>query len=88
MAIENFWTQSLKSEFLSIDNTFGLTAISISCTDGIIRILGKDTVGGIASTPIFLSVNQTVTFSTSGSNNLLQLDIDAIRGVCNIIGKQ
>ena len=88
MAVENIWTYYLNSQSLAIDGSFGLTAISISCISGTILVVGYDTVGGLSSQPCQLSANQTLTFSTSGSINVLQLSIDATAGECNIIGKQ
>ena len=88
MAIENIWTYYLQANTLNIYSNFGLTSISISCTVGKVLVAGKDTVGGIASTPCELSANQTLTFTTSGSINVLELSIDATAGECNIIGKQ
>lgn len=88
MAVENIWTYYLSSDRLTIDQSFGLTAISISCILGDVLITGFDVVAGIPSTPIYLAENQTVTVSAFSGINILQLDIDATGGECNIIGKQ
>lgn len=88
MAVENIWTYFLSSAQLTIDQSFGLTAISISCISGDVLITGFDNVAGIASTPIYLTANQTITVSAFSGINVLQLDIDATAGECNIIGKQ
>jgi hypothetical protein len=86
MATQNVWTYSLKFNTLTIDDTFNLTAISMMCAKGSVEIIGLDTAGGLPSSPVVLSEGQTLTISTLGSLNSLQIDIDASGGTCNIIG--
>jgi len=86
MATQNVWTYTLKANTLTIDDTFGLTAISILCTDGSIKILGKETAGSVSSSNITLKSGQSVTIGTLSSLNSLLISIDANGGTCNLIG--
>jgi len=86
MATQNVWTYTLSLDTLTIDDTFNLTAISIMCVDGKIILNGLDTAGGLPSSPVLLSIGQTLTISTLGSLNSLQINIDASSGSCNIMG--
>jgi hypothetical protein len=86
MATQNVWTYSVAYSNFVIDETFGLTAISILCTENSVNVSGLDTAGGYASSFIRLTTGQTCTISTLGSLNSLQIVIDATGGVCNIMG--
>jgi hypothetical protein len=86
MATQNVWTYQLIFDTMQIDDTFNLTAISMMCAKGIVEIIGLDTAGGLPSSPVSLSEGQTLTLSTLGSLNSLQINIDASGGNCKIIG--
>jgi hypothetical protein len=86
MATQNVWTYQLEQATMQIDDTFNLTAISMMCAKGYVEIIGLDTAGGLPSSTVRLSEGQTLTISTLGSLNSLQINIDANNGICNIIG--
>jgi len=89
MANQKIWTYTINGDgSLTIDSSFGLTALSISVIQGTARITGNDVAGGIASQPIDLLLNQIVTITNySGINIIDGITIDTDDpSIVNLIG--
>jgi hypothetical protein len=86
MITQNLWTYELNNSTLAIDETFGLTALSIVLVSGTGTLLGNGGLNnGLVSTPIILAVGQPITIASPSGAVFQQLSI-ATTGVMNIIG--
>jgi hypothetical protein len=88
MIVQNLWTYQLSNASLVIDDSFGLTAISLVLNSGTGSILGGASLNnGRISTPISLVIGQPITIPSQGGSNLSNLEISTT-GVVAIIGFQ
>lgn len=83
----SFWTYTLTSGTLTIDNTYNLTQISFELTTGTATFTGAAVAGSMASSAIDLVVGNPVTLSSASPNLITGITIDATSGTVVIIGK-
>jgi hypothetical protein len=84
---QKIWTYELVNNTLTIDETFGLTIVSMVLTAGAATILGDYQANGLPPAPIPLVVGQPITISSDGNNLLGTTVIDAAAGVVSFMGK-
>jgi len=88
MIVQNLWTYQISNSSILIDNSYGLTAISLVLNSGTGAILGGASLNnGVESTQIDLVVGQPVTIPSQSGSNLNNLTITTT-GVVAIIGFQ
>jgi hypothetical protein len=85
---QQFWTHGLSASTLVIDETFGLTGLSIICISGDVFVRGKLVAGGIISDPIALVVGMPLTVLSEGNTLISGIDIDSSAGKTLLLGKQ
>lgn len=84
--VKKIWTQTLTASTLIIDETYGLTTVSLILISGTGSVTGSGFAGSISSTPISLSVG--VGFNVgSGSNALLDGVTITTTGVIALVGR-
>lgn len=77
---QKIWTYELIDNTLTIDETFGLTIVSMVLTNGAATVLGSYQANGLPPAPIPLVVGQPITISSDGNNLLDNFVIDASSG--------
>ena len=88
MITQNLWTYELSNATIVIDNSYGLTAISLVLLSGTGTMLGGASLNnGAISTQISLVVGQPLTIPSQSGANLNNLTITTT-GIVNIIGFQ
>lgn len=86
MITQKLWTYELNNSNLLIDETFGITALSIVLVSGTGVLLGNGSLNnGLTATPINLAVGQPITIPSPSGAVFQQLSISTT-GVINIIG--
>lgn len=86
MITQKLWTYELNASNLIIDETFGLTALSIVLVSGTGTLLGNGSLNnGLTSTPINLSIGQAISIPSPSGAVFEQLTISTT-GIINIIG--
>lgn len=82
------WTYELSAGAINIDETFGLTIISMTLVSGIGSVTGGLSLqNGVASTPINLTIGQPLTIPSKNGVVLDQIVISTT-GIISIIGFQ
>jgi hypothetical protein len=88
MITQNLWTFQLSNATIVIDDSYGLTAISLVLLSGTGSLLGGASLNnGAVSTQIDLVVGQPLTIPSQSGANLNNLTITTT-GIVNIIGFQ
>jgi hypothetical protein len=84
---QKIWTYELVNNSITIDETFGLTIVSIVLTAGAATVLGSYQANGLPPAPIPLVVGQPITISSDGNNLLDNFVVDATLGTVSLMGK-
>jgi hypothetical protein len=85
---QNLWTYQLSNQTLIIDESYGLTAVSLVLNSGTGTFTGGSTlINGVTSLPIDLVIGQPVTIPSNSGTSLNNLEITTT-GVLAIIGFQ
>jgi hypothetical protein len=85
---QSIYTGSFNNESIEIDESMGLTLISINPISGTINLIGTNAVPGLASSSVTLVVGQPVLISADSGYTLDNITIDASAGgVFEILGK-
>lgn len=85
---QNLWTYQLSNSTITIDDTYGLTAVSLVLNSGTGTFQGGANLNnGIGSLPIDLVIGQPVTIPSNSGTPLNNLEITTT-GVLAIIGFQ
>ena len=84
---QNIFTYTLTGTTLTINETDGITAVSLLLTAGAGTYLGSKRIGGIISNPIALVVNQGVTITAEQTKYIDNLVIDGSGGTIEIIAR-
>lgn len=88
MAIQQeFWTYQVNNTSITIDETFGLSMISVLLTSGSATVSGSMTVGGLPSANLALTTNVPITFGGNDVNPIKGVTIDASSGNVYVIGR-
>lgn len=84
--LKKLWTNTLTASSITIDQTYGLTEISILLLNGTGTILGSGLAGSIVSAPVTLVVGIGVNLGT-GSSALLDGLTITTTGTIAIVGR-
>lgn len=85
---QNIFTYTLSAGSITIDETYGLTAISMVLTSGTGSFAGLAYLtNGVASTPIDLVLNQPISIPSPSGAPLTNLTITTT-GIVSILGYQ
>jgi hypothetical protein len=88
MITQNLWTYELSNATIVIDDSYGLTAISLVLNSGTGTLLGGASLNnGAVSTQIDLVVGQPLSIPSQGGANLDNITITTT-GIVSIIGFQ
>lgn len=71
MIVTKTWTYNLVNSTLIIDETFGLTNLSILLTSGTGSVTGSLASGGLQSQPLSLTVGQPLNISSGSSSQII-----------------
>jgi hypothetical protein len=85
---QQFWTKSLVANSLTIDETFGLTGLSIVCVTGDVFVRGNLIAGGISYDPIKLVVGMPMNILSDSNTIISGIDIDSNAGRTLLLGMQ
>jgi hypothetical protein len=85
---QNIFTYQLNASSITIDETYGLTAVSMVLTAGTGSFAGTAFLAnGVASTPIDLVINQPISIPSQSGAPLTNLTITTT-GIVSILGYQ
>ena len=89
MIVQKFWTYELAGDILYIDDSFGLTSLSILLVSGTATVQGGITLtNGLISSPLNLTIGQPLNLPSNANLLISDLIIDAGVGQVYLIGIQ
>jgi hypothetical protein len=88
MIVTKTWTYNLVNNTLIIDETFGLTNLSILLTSGTGSVTGSLASGGLPSQPLALTIGQPLNISSGSSSQIILGTLTVTTGgTIEIIGR-
>jgi hypothetical protein len=85
--VKKIWTQTLTASTITIDQTYGLTEVSLLLISGTGSVTGTGFAGSISSSPISLPVGVGFNIGSGSSNALLDGVTITTTGVIALVGR-
>ena len=88
MIVIKTWTYNLVNDTIVINETFGLTNLSILLTSGTGSVTGSLASGGLPSQPLALTIGQPLNISSGSSSQIILGTLTiTTSGTIEIIGR-